>query len=54
MGMERDLMFTQYSLISSNTLLKNTLIWWKVFNLAKNTVVWKIFVVMSQDYLLQT
>jgi hypothetical protein len=33
---------------------KNTLPWWRVFNLAKNTLEWRGFVGISQDYPLKT
>jgi hypothetical protein len=33
---------------------KNTLPWWRVFNLAKNTLEWRRFVGISQDYPLKT
>jgi hypothetical protein len=33
---------------------KNTLLWWKVFYLAKNTLEWRGFVGISRDYLLKT
>jgi hypothetical protein len=34
--------------------LKNTLPWWKVFNLAKNTLEWRGFVEISRDHPLKT
>jgi hypothetical protein len=45
-----DLVFTQYS----NTYFKNTLLCCRVFNLAKNTLEWREFVGISQDYPLKT
>jgi hypothetical protein len=48
------LVFTQYPQIPSNTLPKNTLPWWRVFNLAKNTLEWRGFVGISRDYPLKT
>jgi hypothetical protein len=33
---------------------KNTLPWWRVFNLAKNTLEWRRFVGISWDYPLKT
>jgi hypothetical protein len=33
---------------------KNTLPWWRVFNLAKNTLEWRGFVGISRDYPLKT
>jgi hypothetical protein len=48
------LVFTQYSQIPSNTLPKNTLPRWRVFNLAKNTLEWRGIVGISRDYLLKT
>jgi hypothetical protein len=48
-GISGDLVFTQYSPIPSNTLP-----WWRVFNLVKNTLVWRGFVGISRDYPLPT
>jgi hypothetical protein len=49
--MSRDLVFTQYSQI---LFPRNTLLWWRYLNLAKNTLVWRGFVGISRDYPLKT
>jgi hypothetical protein len=46
-----DLVFTQYPQIP---FPKNTLPWWRVFNLAKNTLEWREFVGIFRDYPLKT
>jgi hypothetical protein len=42
LGMKWDLIFIQYSPIFLNIFPKNTLLWWRVFDLVKNTLVWRL------------